>query len=113
MSKKTSALWDYFEEENDYQNNVVCKIGVCGKKISRGKAGTARSRLSNSGMRSHLKTSHAKEWNEFQEKEKDQDVEKAASEQEHLEADETENAGVQLFNLNSHKKRKFFPAKPS
>ena len=69
------------------------------------------SRLSNSRMRSHLKTSHAKEWNEFQEKEKDQDVEKAASEQEHLEADETENAGVQLFNLNSHKKRKFFSSK--
>ena len=108
MSRKKSALWDYFEEENDDPTNVVCKIGVCGKKISRGKAGTARSRLSNSGMRSHLKTSHAKELKEFQEKEKDQDVDKAASEQEHLEADETENAGVQLFNLNSHKKRKIF-----
>ena len=83
MSKKTSALWDYFEEENYDPTNVVCKTGVCG---------TARSRLRNSGMRSHLKTSHAKEWNEFQEKEKDQDVEKAASEQEHLEVDETENA---------------------
>ena len=83
---------------------------MCGKKRSRGKAGTARSRLSNSGMRSHLKTSHAKEFKEFQEKEKDQYVDKVASEQEHLEADETEDAGVQLFILNSHKKRKsFFP----
>ena len=97
MSQKSSALWVYFEEENDDPNNVVCKIGDCGKKISRGKAGTARSRLSNSRMRSHLKTSHAKEWNEFQKNEKDQDADKAASEQEHLEADETENAGLPTF----------------
>jgi len=55
MSKKTSPLWDYFEEVEEDPSSVKCKVGDCDKKISRGKSGTPRSGLSNTGMRSHLK----------------------------------------------------------
>ena len=108
MSKKVSSLWNYFDEDVNDHTNVVCKIADCGKTISRGKAGSARSRLSNTGMRSHLKTCHAREWQEFLSKEKDQDSAKAAAEGKKMEADETEHLGVPIFDLRSQKKRVFF-----
>ena len=108
MSKKRSSLWKYFDEKVDDPTTVVCKIGDCRKEISRGKPGTARSRLSNTGMRSHLKTCHNKQWQEFLSSEKDQEEAKVAEEEKNLEADETEHAGVPLFDLRSHKKRKSF-----
>ena len=108
MSKKVSSLWNYFDEDVNDHTNVVCKIADCGKTISRGKAGSARSRLSNTGMRSHLKTCHAREWQEFLSKEKDQDSAKAAAEGKKMEADETEHLGVPIFDLRSQKKRKSF-----
>ena len=105
---KTSLLWKHFVEDTNDPSNVVCKIGECRKLISRGKTGTPKSRLSNTGMRSHLKTAHMKEWQEFLSSEKDQEDEHAAIEEQEIEADETENGSVPLFNLRSHKKRKNF-----
>ena len=105
MSKKVSSLWNYFDEDVNDHTNVVCKIADCGKTISRGKAGSARS---NTGMRCHLKTCHAREWQEFLSKEKDQDGAKAAADEDKMEADETEHLGVPIFDLRSQKKRKSF-----
>ena len=64
MSKKKSLLWDYFDEETVDPTNAICKVDGCPKKISRGKTGTLKSRLSNTGMRTHLRTCHVKEWSE-------------------------------------------------
>ena len=108
MSKKTSSLWDYFQEEVEDPTSVSCRIGDCSRKISRGKTGTPKSRLSNTGMRSHLKKCHEKEWLEFLTKEKKLTDEKAAIEEQEAEADETEDLGAPIFNLKSHKKRKTF-----
>ena len=108
MFKKQSSLWNYFVEDvNDY-TNAVCKIGDCNKIISRGKTGTARSRLSNTGMRSHIKTSHSKEWQEFLGTEKEQQEAKFALENVEMENNESENGGATIFNLRSQKKRKSF-----
>ena len=49
---------------------VFCQVVNCKQKISRGKTGTERSRLSNTGMRTHLMTAHGKEWQEFLTKER-------------------------------------------
>ena len=91
---------------------VFCQVVNCKQKISRGKTGTERSRLSNTGMRTHLMTAHGKEWQEFLTKERKVQEAKLDDREEVLEADESENRGVSLFNMNTHKKRKsFFPAK--
>jgi hypothetical protein len=92
MSKKRSP-----------QTNVLRKVGECKQVISRGKPGTVRSRLSNTGMRGHLKSSHKCEYNELLAKE----IEAAnvSTEVEEADADETENLGVPIFNLKSHKNK--------
>ena len=108
MSKKRSSLWSHYQEKADDPTTVVCKIGECRKEISRGKSGTPRSRLSNTGMRSHLKNCHAKEWQEFLSTEKDVEDAKAAADEQVAEADETESGGVPLFDLRSSKKRRSF-----
>ena len=108
MPKKTSHLWDYFEEEVADPTSVICQVDNCKKKISRGKTGTDKSRLSNTGMRTHLMSCHGIEWQEFLKKDKKQNADKADEKEEALEADETENGGVSLFNLRNHKKRKIF-----
>ena len=108
MPKKTSALWDYFEEDKDDFTFVICKVGDCEKKISRGKSGTERNRLSNTGLRTHLSSHHKKEWNEFLAKDQKQEETKDAEAERLIEEDETENMGVPLFNLRTHKKRKSF-----
>ena len=51
-------------------------------------------------------TAHGKEWQEFLTKEIKVQEAKLDDREEVLEADETENGGVPLFNLNTHKKRK-------
>ena len=57
-------------------------------------------------------TAHSKEWQEFLTKEsKIQEVIMDDREEEVLEADETENAGVFFFNLNTHKKGKVSSSK--
>ena len=108
MSKKKSALWDYFAEEANDPTFVVCKIVDCKKKISRGKCGSDRSRLSNTGMRGHLRTHHEKEWKEFLEKEKEQDDGKAATEEKMEEANEAEDLGVPIYKLRTHQSRNNF-----
>ena len=108
MPKKTSALWDYFEEDKDDFTFVICKVGDCEKKISRGKSGTERNRLSNTGLRTHLSSHHKKEWNEFLAKDQKQEETKDAEAAKMTEEDETENMGVPLFQLRTHKKRKSF-----
>ena len=80
MPKKTSPLWDYFEDEV-----VICQVGNCKQRISRGKTGTERSRLSNTGMRTHLMTSHGKEWQEFLKKDQNQNAAKAEEKEKVLE----------------------------
>ena len=108
MSKKSSPLWKYFEEETADPTTVLCKIGDCAKKISRGKPGTLRSRLSNTGMRTHLRSCHVQEWTEFLAKEKEQSDGKAAAEKDKEEASENENLGVPIFNLRTHQSRANF-----
>ena len=93
MPKKTSHLWDYFVEEVADPTSVICQVDKCNKKISRGKTGTDKSRLSNTGMRTHLMSCHGIEWQEFLKKDKKQNADKADENEEALEADETENGG--------------------
>ena len=108
MPKKTSLLWDYFEEDNDDYTFVICQVEGCTQKISRGKSGSDRNRLSNTGMKTHLMAIHQKEYGEFLAKEKTQDATKAADDEEKRDADETENMGDSPFNLRTHKRRKTF-----
>ena len=108
MSKKRSPLWNYFKEDEADQTNVICKVGECKQVISRGKAGTVRSRLSNTGMRGHLKSCHKGEYDELLAKEKEVEAANVSTEATEADADETENLGVPIFNLKSHKKRTTF-----
>lgn len=108
MSKKKSFLWDYFDEEAEDPTNAICKIAQCGKKISRGKAGTLKARLSNTGMRTHLRTCHSKEWQEFLDKETRQSDAVATTEQEKMDACETENSGNNIFKLKTKRSRDDF-----
>ena len=107
MTKKTSPLWEYFEEEAADPTFVNCKVDNCKQRISRGKTGTERSRLSNTGMRTHLMT-HAKEWQEFLKKDAKVQADKKVDDEDDPEADETEFNDTLLFNLRTHKKRKSF-----
>ena len=108
MRKKTSLLWDYFEEDADDYTFVICNVGDCGQKISRGKCGSERNRLSNTGMRTRLSSHHKNEWNEIVVKNQTQEEKKAEDADNKAEEEETENMGVTIFHLNSHKKRKSF-----
>ena len=108
MTKKTSPLWDYYMEEIADSTSVLCQVVNCRQKKSRGKTGTERSRLSNTGMRTHLMTAHGKEWQEFLTKEIKVQEAKLDDREEVLEAHESENGGVSLFNMNTHKKRNSF-----
>ena len=108
MSKKRSPLWNYFDEVVGDPTNVTCKVGECKQIISRGKTGKERSRLSNTGMRGHLKSTHKDEYAELLHKEKDIEDAIATTEMGVLEADETENSGVTIFTLRTQKKRKSF-----
>ena len=87
MSKKRSPLWNYFEEEVADHTNVICKVGDCKQIISRGKTGKERSRLSNSGMRGHLKSCHTNEYEELLAKENEIGAANAATEEEDTEAE--------------------------
>ena len=87
---------------------VICQVEGCKARISRGKTGTERSRLSNTGMSTHLESTHKREWGEYLTKKNEKDGVKAAEEAAIEDQDETENLGVQIFNLKSHKKRKSF-----
>ena len=104
---KKSSLWDYFEEVVGDPTFVMCKVGNCGKNISRGKTGTPRSRLSNTGLRTHLRQVHRNEWEEYLKKEEkaNESLDKQDTDPE---ADETEFDTIPIFNLNSTKKRKTF-----
>ena len=64
------------EDANDC-TFVICKVGDCKQRISRGKTGTERNRLSNTGLRTHLMSAHNKEWNEFLAKDMKQGESKA------------------------------------
>ena len=66
---------------------VICQIQGCLAKISRGKTGTERSRLSNTGMSTHLESAHKKEWGEYLIKKREREGWKEAEE------DETEDLG--------------------
>ena len=108
MSKKRSPLWNYFKEDEADKTNAICKVGECKKVISRGKTGTEKSRLSNTGMRGHLKSCHKSEYDELLAKEKEIEAVNISTEVAEADADETENLGAQIFNLKSHKKRSTF-----
>ena len=108
MSKKKSFLWDYFDEETVDSTNAICKIDGYSKKISSGKTGTLKSRLSNTGMRTHLRTCHVKEWAQFIKKEKEQVDAQAKTDKEKDDADETEDLGVPIFKLKSTQSRNNF-----
>ena len=103
MSKKKSLLWDYFDEETVDPTNAICKVDGCPKKISRGKTGTLKSRLSNTGMRTHLRTCHVKEWAEFLKKEEEQVDAQAKTEKEKDETCETEELKCQSLNWRAHR----------
>ena len=87
ITKKTSPLWDYYGEEVADPPFVFCQVVNCRQKISRE---WQRSRLSNTGMRTHLMTFHGKEWQEFVTKERKVQEAKLDEREEVLEADETE-----------------------
>ena len=65
MSKKTSLLWEYYRDEVSDPSFVVCQVEGCKARISMGKTGTERSRLSNTGLSTHLESAHKKEWGEY------------------------------------------------
>ena len=108
MSKKTSLLWEYFKEEVGDPTFVICQIQGCQAKISRGKTGTERSRLSNTGMSTHLESAHKKEWGEYLVKKREREGLKAAEDEQLAEEDETEDLGVPIFNLRTQNWQCFF-----
>ena len=87
---------------------VICQIQGCQAKISRGKTGSDRSRLSNTGMSTHLESTQKKECGEYLIKKREREGLKAAEDEQLAEEDETEDLGVPIFNLRTQKKRKSF-----
>ena len=61
MPPKLSPIWDYFKEDKGDDTKVLCKVGGCKAKVSRGKTGTSKANLSNGPMMQHLKIHHSKE----------------------------------------------------
>ena len=57
---KRSPIWRLFDEGDVDPSTVYCKI--CNKSVSRGKTGTAPSKMSSSAMRLHLKGAHPEQW---------------------------------------------------
>ena len=67
-----------------------------------------KKKLSNTGMSTHLETTHKKEWGEYLADKKETDGLKAAEEDDIDDQDETENLGVTICYRRTHKKRKYF-----
>ena len=107
MSKKKSPLWNYFTEDDNDRTSFTCRKVECRKKISRRKTGSDCSRLSNAGMKSHLKC-HDKEWAEFLEKENKIANVKTAAEEKLDEENEMEDNGVPIFKLRTKRSRNDF-----
>ena len=61
MPPKLSPIWEYFEEDKSDDTKVLCKVGGCKVKVSRGKTGTSKAKLSNAPMMQHLKLHHPKQ----------------------------------------------------
>ena len=88
-------------------STVLCQVVGCkNSKVSRGKQGTAKARLSNSALSNHLFIHHSKEYEEFVGRKDAIVAEKRKAEQESNEESETEN--VPLFNLRTSGQRQAF-----
>ena len=61
MPPKLPPIWEYFEEDKSDDTKVLCKVGGCKVKVSRGKTGTSKAKLSNAPMMQHLKLHHPKQ----------------------------------------------------
>ena len=61
--RKRSPIWRLFDEDNIDPSTVYCKI--CNKSVSRGKTGTAPSKMSSTPMRVHLKGAHQEQWQQL------------------------------------------------
>ena len=54
--KKTAPVWKNLVEDQKEYTSVICQITGCMKKMSREKKDTPRAKLTNSYMKSHIKT---------------------------------------------------------
>ena len=63
MPPKLSPIWEYFEEDKSDDTKVKCcvRLGGCKVKVSRGKTGTSKAKLSNAPMMQHLKLQQRRE----------------------------------------------------
>ena len=107
MPPKQSPIWRYFEEMPGDPSTVLCKVLGCkNSKISRGKQGSARAKLSNSALSNHLFIHHSKEYEEYVGRKNAIVAEKRKAEEAVNEESETEN--VPLFNLRTSGQRQAF-----
>jgi hypothetical protein len=60
MPPKLSPIWEYFEEDKRDDTKVLCKVGGCKVKVSRGNTGTSKAKLSTAPMMQRLKLHHPK-----------------------------------------------------
>ena len=57
--EKKSPVWRYFRVDPSDPTNSFCTVPGCSSKVSRGKKGTAPSKLNTSSLVNHLKTKHS------------------------------------------------------
>ena len=107
MPPKVSPIWEYFVEDAKDPSIVLCQVVGCRKPtVSRGKTGTARSRMTNTSMTSHLANHHPTKFSEFKASKNKVAAEKRKHEEE-VDDDDLELT-VQIFNLrNQTQKQKF------
>ena len=107
MPPKASPIWEYFDEDARDPTIVLCQGVGCKKpKVSRGKTGTPRSKMTNTSMNSHLAYHHPTKFSEFKANKNKVLAEKRKHEEEFV--DDDLESTVQIFNLrNQSQKQKF------
>ena len=108
MPPKLSPIWDYFEEDNSDDTKVLCKVAGCKVKVSRGKTGTSKAKLSNAPMMQHLKLHHPKQNLEWMKKKDEKNKAVAEKRKADDDDDEIETGPAKLWNLRTHGQRQEF-----
>ena len=106
---KKSPIWEFFKVSDQEPSDATCLVVGCkSKKVSRGKVGGPRSKLSNSPMVNHLSNHHPKEYRLFCDNKAVCEKRKVEEEENNNGDEDLENCSVPVFDLNVHKKRQKF-----
>jgi hypothetical protein len=108
MPPKLSPIWEYFEEDKSDDTKVLCKVGGCKVKVSRGKTGTSKAKLSNAPMMQHLKLHHPKQNLELMKKKDAKNKAVAEKRKADDDDDEIETGPAKLWNLRTNAQRQEF-----